>query len=74
MRQLIDKIAYKLERTRRRRGIVGYWNFDETSGTTAADSSGNNNAGTLVNSPSWIAGKVNNGLSLSIHGVLNDCA
>ena len=29
-------------------GLVGYWNFDEGSGTTAADSSGNGNAGTII--------------------------
>lgn len=28
---------------------IGYWNFDETSGTTASDSSGNANHGTLNN-------------------------
>ena len=35
--------------------LVGYWKFDEGSGTTAADSSGNGNDGTLVNGPTWIA-------------------
>ncbi len=44
-------------------GLVGYWNFDETSGTTAADSSGNNNIGTLINGPVWTAGKYGNALS-----------
>jgi fibronectin type 3 domain-containing protein len=40
-------------------GLIGYWKFDEGSGTTAVDSSGNNNTGTLVNSPTWVApGKV----------------
>jgi hypothetical protein len=39
-------------------GLVGYWNFDEGSGTTAADSSGNGNNGTLVNGPTWTVGKV----------------
>jgi hypothetical protein len=29
------------------RGLVGYWNFDEGSGTTVVDSSGNGNSGTL---------------------------
>jgi predicted nucleotidyltransferase len=38
-------------------GLVGYWKFDENTGTTTADSSGNNNSGTLVNSPTWITGK-----------------
>ncbi|NCC23170.1 MAG: LamG domain-containing protein [Alphaproteobacteria bacterium] len=30
-------------------GMVGHWKFDETSGTSAADSSGNGNGGTLTN-------------------------
>ncbi len=34
-------------------GLVGYWNFDEGSGTVAYDTSGNNNHGTLMNSPTW---------------------
>jgi prepilin-type N-terminal cleavage/methylation domain-containing protein len=33
--------------------IVGNWNFDEGSGTTAIDSSGYNNTGTLVNGPTY---------------------
>ncbi|TAL47552.1 LamG domain-containing protein, partial [archaeon] len=32
-------------------GAVGVWHFDEGSGSIAADSSGNGNSGTLVNSP-----------------------
>src|SRR3989339_1123088 len=43
-------------------GLVGEWKFDEGSGTVAGDSSGSNNAGTLINSPEWVAGKVGNGL------------
>jgi CubicO group peptidase (beta-lactamase class C family) len=42
---------------------VGWWKFDETSGTTAADSSGNGLNGTLTNGPVWTAGKLNNCLS-----------
>jgi filamentous hemagglutinin family protein len=34
-------------------GLVGYWNFNEGSGTTTADVSGNSNTGTLVNGPTW---------------------
>src|SRR3989344_4461946 len=44
-------------------GLVGHWKFDEISGTTAADSSGNNNTGTLTNGPTWATGKINNALS-----------
>ena len=42
-------------------GLVGYWNFDEGTGTTAGDSSGRGNTGTLVNGPTWVAGKVGSG-------------
>src|SRR6202012_4162451 len=28
--------------------LIGYWNFDEASGTSSADSSGNGNDGTFV--------------------------
>lgn len=31
--------------------LVGYWKFDETSGTTAADASGDGNTGTHTNGP-----------------------
>jgi hypothetical protein len=44
-------------------GLVGYWKFDEGSGTTATDSSGHNNTGTLINGPTWTTGKVGNALS-----------
>lgn len=36
-----------------REGLVGWWKFDETSGTSAFDSSGIGNTGTLNNSPTW---------------------
>jgi len=36
--------------------LVAYWNFDEGTGTTAADSSGNGNTGTLTNGPQWATG------------------
>jgi type II secretory pathway pseudopilin PulG len=48
-------------------GLVGYWPFDEGNGTSAADASGNGNAGTLMNGPAWQAGsncKVGGCLSL----------
>ena len=38
-------------------GLVGSWHFNEGSGTTAYDSSGRGNNGTLVNGPSWVDGK-----------------
>ena len=39
--------------------------FDEASGTTAADATGNSWSGTLVGGPTWGAGKINNAVSLS---------
>lgn len=48
--------------------LVGYWNLNEGSGSVAADSSGNGNNGTLVNSPTWVAGKYGTGLSFSGNG------
>ncbi len=48
-------------------GLVGYWNMDEGTGTTANDSSGNGNNGMLVNGPVWVVGKVGSG-ALSFDG------
>ncbi|MDI6807330.1 MAG: hypothetical protein QMD14_06045 [Candidatus Aenigmarchaeota archaeon] len=56
--------------------LIGYWMLDEGSGTTAADSSGNGNTGTLYsgtvvcsggNCPNWVDGKF--GKALSFDGV-----
>src|SRR3989338_1965645 len=44
-------------------GLVGYWTFDEGAGTTANDSSGNNNTGTLTNGPTWTTGKIGQALN-----------
>ena len=46
--------------------LVGYWNFDEGSGTVAYDSSGNANNGTIINA-TWIQGKY--GTSLEFNGM-----
>ncbi len=37
-------------------GLVGYWKFDEGSGTTGSDSSRYGNNGTLVSNPAWVNG------------------
>lgn len=42
---------------------IGHWTFDEGSGMTAADSSGNGHDGTLMNGPLWTTGQLNQGLS-----------
>ncbi len=36
--------------------LVGYWSFDDNTGTQLTDSSGNNLHGTLVSNPTWVAG------------------
>jgi len=42
--------------------LIGYWNLDDNSGTTAADSAGSNNA-TLHSSPNWVTGRFGYGLN-----------
>ena len=44
-------------------GLIGYWKLDEGIGSIAGDSSGNNNNGTLQNSPVWVDGKYGKALS-----------
>jgi len=50
--------------------LVGWWAFDETSGTTAYDSSGHGNHGTLQGDPQWVAGWTGGALELDGDG---DC-
>jgi trimeric autotransporter adhesin len=50
-------------------GIVGLWHLDETTGTTFADSSGQNNTGTMVGSVGLnFSGKFNKATSFSGSG------
>ena len=48
--------------------LVGYWNFNEGTGTIAGDYSGYNNNGTLENGPIWSEG-VNETYGLDFDGV-----
>ena len=50
-------------------GLVGYWKFDEATGSTAFDSSGSGHHGTLINEPTWTSGKL--GGALSFNGTYN---
>jgi len=45
--------------------LAAYWKFDEGSGTTAYDSSGNGNDGTFVGDPQWVAGKFGGALEFN---------
>lgn len=47
-------------------GLVGYWSFEEGTGTKAGDMSGSGNNGTASGSPIWIDGK--RGRALSFNG------
>ncbi|MFI6888828.1 DNRLRE domain-containing protein [Streptosporangium canum] len=44
-------------------GLAASWTFDEGTGTTAADNSGNGHRATLSRTVSWIAGKSGNAIS-----------
>lgn len=54
---------------------VGYWALDESAGTVAADSTANNNDGTLQNmeDADWVPGKVKNCLSMDGTNEYVDC-
>ena len=51
-------------------GLLGWWKLDEKEGTTAVDSSGNGNDGTLVGKPVWRpeGGKIGGAIELSGKG------
>ena len=42
--------------------LIGYWKFNEGSGTTVEDSSGNGNDGTINGDATWTTGKNGGGL------------
>ncbi|MBN1787750.1 MAG: hypothetical protein JW806_05085 [Sedimentisphaerales bacterium] len=50
--------------------LVGWWKFDEFGGTTANDSAGGDNDGTINGGATWIAGKINS--ALNFDGVDDD--
>lgn len=51
--------------------IVAYWKFDETSGTSAADATGNGHTGTLTSASFTSAGKINYGVANSTNGYVS---
>jgi type II secretory pathway pseudopilin PulG len=46
-------------------GLVGYRPFEEGSGTSVLDGSGNNYTGTTLNSPTWVEGKKGYGIRVT---------
>src|SRR5581483_3145121 len=51
-------------------GLVGYWKFDEGSGSTVRDSSGSGYTGTLQSGASWASGQIGSH-ALSVSGASN---
>jgi hypothetical protein len=45
---------------------IGYWNFDETNGEIASDSSSSGNNGSLKNGLAWVSGKTNGAIEFSV--------
>jgi len=48
--------------------LIGYWKFDETSGASAQDATGNGNDGTLNGDPQWVAGMLGGALEFDGEG------
>src|ERR1700692_4864938 len=46
-------------------GLLAWWKYDDGSGSTALDSSGNSETGTLINAPTWISGKISGALTFT---------
>ncbi|MHC4431834.1 MAG: LamG domain-containing protein [Planctomycetota bacterium] len=53
--------------------LVAHWRFDETSGTTAVDASGNGHDGTLMGDPQWVPGRLGGALEFDGAGDYVDC-
>lgn len=51
------------------RKLLAWWTFDETEGGNAADSSGNNHAGTLTGGPQWQPAAGKTGGAVAFDGV-----
>jgi len=51
--------------------LVAHWSYDQTSGTTAIDDSGNGHNAVFSGTPTWAPGKIGNGLKLDGSDVAN---
>jgi hypothetical protein len=63
----VSSASYTIQLPEPAGGLVGWWQFDEGSGATTADSSGNGNPMTLFNGVSWVPGKIGN-FAISANG------
>ena len=48
--------------------LLGWWKFDDGTGTIAVDSSGNGNDGVFIQDPDWVAGKFGGALHFDGQG------
>jgi len=53
--------------------LVAWWRLDDRSGSSARDSSGNDNHGTLRGDPQWTTGKIGGALDFDGDGDYVDC-
>ncbi|MFZ0034843.1 MAG: LamG domain-containing protein [Sedimentisphaerales bacterium] len=53
--------------------LVGWWKLDDGQGTTAVDSSGMGNNGTLVSGPTWVDGRLKGALEFNGTNSYVDC-
>ncbi|TAN61357.1 hypothetical protein EPN18_06815 [bacterium] len=53
--------------------LKGYWKFEEASGNTVTDASGNGFAGTMMNSPTRAVGKFGQGITFADNQNVIDC-
>ncbi len=62
---MVSAAVHAQESTAKTPELAVYWNFDEGSGVTLKDSSGNNNNGTVKGKPTWVEGVSGKALSFS---------
>ncbi len=53
---LLGSTAYAVFDPQKDPALLGWWSFDEGSGTVAKDGSGHGNNGTLNGGPTWVPG------------------
>jgi Concanavalin A-like lectin/glucanases superfamily len=64
-------LAVRSPVVRGQEGLIGYWKFDESSGTTATDLAGGDNNGTLANAAQWQPGAGRTGGAVLYDSVQN---
>jgi len=54
------------------KGLIGYWSFNEGTGSIAHDDSGNGNDGFLMNTPTWMKGVNGSALEITDYEYVGD--